>query len=67
MVFDKTYYNNWEVPLYFLCKLWAEFIMGIHVNYFDIGILGGWFEIYSGSIKGHEQSIDMDTPSQDYA
>jgi hypothetical protein len=26
-----------EVPLYFLKKLWVEFVLGLHVNYFDIG------------------------------
>jgi hypothetical protein len=36
MVFDKPPYNNIEVPLHFLCKLWVEFIMGLHVNYFDM-------------------------------
>jgi hypothetical protein len=25
-----------EVPLYFMRKLWDDFIMGKHVNYFDI-------------------------------
>jgi hypothetical protein len=37
MVFDKPPYNNREVPLYFLRKLWTEFVLGHHVNYFDIG------------------------------
>ena len=36
MVFDKTPNNNMEVPLYFLRKLWAESVLGLHVNYFDI-------------------------------
>ena len=36
MVFDKAPNNNMEVPLYFLRKLWAEFVLGLHVNYFDI-------------------------------
>jgi hypothetical protein len=41
MVFDKPPYNNRDVPLYFLHKLWAEFILGLHVNYFDIGVFQG--------------------------
>ena len=36
MVFDKAPKNNMEVPLYFLRKLWEEFVLGLHVNYFDI-------------------------------
>ena len=36
MVFDKAPNNNMEVPLYFLRKLWAEFVLGLHVNYFGI-------------------------------
>ena len=36
MVFDKPPCNNVEVPRYFLRKLWAEFVLGFHVNYFDI-------------------------------
>ena len=41
MVFDKPSCNNREVPLYFLHKLWVEFIMGLHVNYFDISEFEG--------------------------
>jgi hypothetical protein len=41
MVFDKPPYNNREVPLYFLRKLWDEFILGLHVNYFDMGEFQG--------------------------
>jgi hypothetical protein len=41
MGFDKTPCNNREVPLYFLRKLWEEFILGHHVNYFDIGDFQG--------------------------
>jgi hypothetical protein len=37
MVFDKPPCNNKEIPLYFLRKLWDEFILGKHVNYFDVG------------------------------
>lgn len=36
MVFDKPPCNNREVPQYLLRKLWAEFELGLHVNYFDI-------------------------------
>ena len=36
MVFDKPPCNNAKVPQYFLRKLWAEFELGYHVNYFDI-------------------------------
>ena len=36
MVFDIPPHNNREVPMYFLRKLYAEFVMGKHVNYFDM-------------------------------
>ena len=36
MVFDIPTHNNKEVSLYFLWKLYAEFVMGKHVNYFDM-------------------------------
>ena len=36
MVFDKAPNNNMVVPLYFLRKLWVEFVLRLHVNYFDI-------------------------------
>ena len=36
MLFDKAQNKNMEVPLYFLWKLWVEFVPGLHVNYFDI-------------------------------
>ena len=36
MVFDIPPHNNREVPLYFLRKLYVEFVMGKHVNYFDM-------------------------------
>ena len=32
MVFDKPPCNNMEMPLYFLRKLWVDFIMRNHVN-----------------------------------
>ena len=45
MVFDMPPHNNKEIPLYFLRKMYAEFMLGKHVNYFDIlafqGIGGG--------------------------
>jgi hypothetical protein len=41
MFCDKPPSNNREVPLNFMRKLWDEFIMGKHVNYFDIGELQG--------------------------
>jgi hypothetical protein len=37
MVFHKPPCNNREVPLYSFRKLWEEFLLGYHVNYFDIG------------------------------
>ena len=36
MVFDEDPHGNRDIPLYFLRKLYAEFILGKHVNYFDI-------------------------------
>ena len=36
MVFDEDPHGNREIPFYFLRKLYAEFILGKHVNYFDI-------------------------------
>lgn len=36
MVFDQPPCNNWEVPLYFLRKLYCEFILGEKPNYFNI-------------------------------
>ena len=36
MVFDKDPYDNKDIPLYFLRNLYSEFILGKHVNYFDI-------------------------------
>ena len=36
MVFDIPPNNNMEVPMYFLQKLYAYFVMGKHVNYFDM-------------------------------
>jgi hypothetical protein len=41
MVFDKPPYNNREVPLYFLRKLWEESMLADHVNYFEIGEFQG--------------------------
>ena len=36
MVFYIPSHNNREVPLYFLQKIYVEFFMGKHVNYFDM-------------------------------
>ena len=36
MVFDEDCHGNRYIPFYFLRKLHAEFILGKHVNYFDI-------------------------------
>ena len=36
MVFDEDPHGKRDIPLYFLRKLYAEFILGKHVNYFDI-------------------------------
>lgn len=36
IVFDEEPHGNRDMPLYFLWKLYAEFILGKHVNYFDI-------------------------------
>ena len=36
MVFDEDPHGNKDMPLYFLRKLYAEFILWKHVNYFDI-------------------------------
>ena len=36
MVFDTPPYNNYEVPKYFLKKLYCEFVLGEIPDYFDI-------------------------------
>lgn len=36
MVFDKPANNNLDIPFYFIKKLYAEFVLYKHVNYFDI-------------------------------
>ena len=36
MVFDEYPHGNRDTPFYFLRKLYAKFILGKHVNYFDI-------------------------------
>ena len=45
MVFDSPPHANWECPLYFLRKLYVEFVLGKKANYFDFrsfqGIGGG--------------------------
>ena len=41
MVFDKAPNKNMELLLYFLQKLWEKFMLGLHVNYFDINEFQG--------------------------
>ena len=41
MVFDEDPHENRDIPFYFLRKLYAEFILGKHVNYFDILMFQG--------------------------
>ena len=36
MVIDEDPHGNRDIPLYFLRNLYAQFILGKHVNYFDI-------------------------------
>ena len=36
MVFHADPHGNRDIPFYFLRKLYGEFILGKHVNYFDI-------------------------------
>ena len=36
MVFDGDPHGNRDIPFYFLRNLYAQFILGKHVNYFDI-------------------------------
>ena len=36
MVFDEDPHGNRDIPLYFLMKLYVEFILGKHGHYFDI-------------------------------
>ena len=36
LVFDEDPHGNRDIPFYFLRKLYAEFILGKHVNYFDL-------------------------------
>jgi len=36
MVFDEDPHGNKDIPFYFFRKLYAEFILGKHVNYFDL-------------------------------
>ena len=36
MVFNEDPHGNRDIPFYFLRKLYAEFILGKHVNYFDL-------------------------------
>jgi hypothetical protein len=41
MVFYKPPYNNKDMPLLFMRKLWVGFILGKPVNYFGIGEFQG--------------------------
>ena len=36
MVFDEDPHGNRDIPFYFLRKLYAEFVLGKHVNYFHL-------------------------------
>ena len=36
MVFDEDPHGNRDIPFYFLRNLYAQFILGKHVNYFYI-------------------------------
>ena len=36
MVFDEDPHGNGDISFYFLRKLYVKFILGKHVNYFDI-------------------------------
>ena len=36
IVFGEDPHGNRDIPFYFFKKLYAEFILGKHVNYFDI-------------------------------
>ena len=36
MVFDEDPHGNRDIPFYFLRNLYAKFILGKHVNYFNI-------------------------------
>jgi len=55
MVSEKHPCNNREVPLYFLRKLWVEFILDHHVNYFEIGEFWG---VGHGSIYDQQNAMN---------
>ena len=58
MVFDKPPCNNVEVPHYFLRKMWAEFVLGFHVNYFDIiEFQGVGFGLAQGRPHAHRNPL----------
>ena len=40
-IFDMPPHNNREIPLYFFWKMYAEFMLGKHVKYFDIFLFQG--------------------------
>ena len=56
MVFDEDPHGNREIPFYFLRKLYAEFILGKHVNY--LYILG--FEGVGHGIPQDREGARMD-------
>ena len=64
MVFDMPPNNNREIPLYFLQNMYAEFVFGEHVNYFDIlqfqGIGGG---IPQNPPNSRIQDLDFPIPT----
>ena len=65
MVFDEDPHGNKDMPFYFLRKLYAEFILGKHVNYFDIlgfqGVSHGMPQDREGArIDTHEALFDLE-------
>ena len=59
MVFDEDPQGNRDIPFYFLRKLYAEFILGKHVNYFDI------LE-FQGVVHGMPQDRERDRTNPNY-
>ena len=55
MVFDEDPHGNRDIPLYFQRKLYAEFILGKQVNYFDILEFQG---IGRGMPQNREHAMD---------
>ena len=56
LVFDENPHENRDIPFYLLRKLYVEFILGKHVNYFDILDLQG---------VGHGMPQDREVDSTD--